>query len=75
MNGYVFPYNEWRQSTERTPTDWESSLASAIEDAFGKGHHDLDALIGALNVSRVRPRNGGTWTRDNFTALMRELGE
>jgi hypothetical protein len=74
MTGYRFPYHEWRQSTHREPTDWESALAAAIEDAFGKGHHDLDSLVAALNQSRIKPRDGGVWSTSNFSDLMHELG-
>jgi hypothetical protein len=31
-------------------------------------------VVAGLNASRVRPPNGGDWTADNFTAVMRELG-
>jgi hypothetical protein len=70
---YRFPYLSPHQSRTREPTDWEVSLAGAIEQAFGQGHHELPALIAALNASRVRPREGGAWTEAGFTALMREL--
>lgn len=71
---YSFPFLQMRQSTDQVYTDWEMSLASAIEDAFAKGHHKLDALVTALNNSRVRPRQGGQWTAENFQAVMRQLG-
>jgi hypothetical protein len=74
MNAYSFPYLNPHQSRTRPPTDWEMSLADALEFAFGKGHYELPDLIAALNASRVRPREGGQWTVENFTALMRELG-
>jgi hypothetical protein len=74
MATYRFPHLDPHQSRDRPPTDWEMSLAGAIEGAFGAGHHDLPALVAALNASRVRPREGGAWTEANFTALMRELG-
>lgn len=74
MPTYAFPALDPHQSRTREPTEWETSLAGALEDAFGKGHHELPALVGALNASRIRPRDGGVWTEDNFTALMRELG-
>lgn len=73
MEPYAFPYLSPHQSRLRPPTDWEASLADAIEGAFGRGHHELPALVAALNTSRVRPRDGGTWTEDSFCALMREL--
>ena len=73
MATYSFPYLDPHQARDRAPTDWEMALASAIEQAFGQGHHGLPALVAALNASRVRPRDGGTWTEDGFIALMREL--
>lgn len=73
MPSYRFPYLSPHQSRTREPTDWEIALAGAIEQAFGQGHHELPALIAALNASRVRPREGGLWTEAGFMALMREL--
>ncbi|MBY0338869.1 MAG: hypothetical protein K2X11_19800 [Acetobacteraceae bacterium] len=75
MPDYRFPALDPHQSRTRSYTDWEMALADAIEAAFGRGHHELPALVAALNASRVRPRQGGEWTEANFTALMRELGE
>ena len=74
MASYSFPHLDPHQSRVRAPNDWEMALAGAIEAAFGQGHHELPALIAALNASRVRPREGGEWTEAGFTALMRELG-
>jgi len=74
MATYRFPYLDPHQSREREPTDWEMALAGAIEAAFGQGHHELPALVAALNASRVRPQGGGQWTEENVRALMRELG-
>jgi len=50
------------------------ALAGTIENAFGNGAYELHVLIDALNASRVRPRTGGAWTVETFTATMRELG-
>ena len=74
MSGYRFPHLEIHQSRSRAPTEWETNLAGALEAAFGQGHHEMPALIAALNASRVRPREGGAWTEENFRALMAELG-
>jgi hypothetical protein len=74
MQPYRFPYLNPTQSRDKEPTDWERSLAGAIEHAFSKGHYELPALIAALNASRVRPQQGGHWTETNFTTLMQELG-
>jgi hypothetical protein len=74
MPTYRFPQLDPHQSRLRPPTDWELSLAGALEAAFGQGHHELPALLAALNASRVRPREGGAWTEANFRAVMAELG-
>jgi hypothetical protein len=74
MAAYSFPYLSPHQSRTRAPTEWEMSLADALESAFTRGHRDLDALVSALNGSRVRPREGGTWTAENFRSVMHELG-
>ena len=74
MSSYKFPYLSAHQSRTHEPTEWETELASAIEEAFTRGHHQLDQLVAALNASRLRPRAGGTWTPEGFTSLMHELG-
>ncbi len=74
MSTYTFPCLDPHQSRTREPTDWEMALASAMEGAFSKGAYELDALVAALNASRVRPREGGVWNPENLTATMRELG-
>jgi hypothetical protein len=71
---YQYPYLDPHQSRIHDPTAWQQELANTIEAVFAKGARELDALIAGLNASRVRPPDGGTWTEQNFTALMRELG-
>ena len=74
MSEYKSPYLEAHQTRTHAPSEWELELASAIENVFSKGAHELDDVVSALNASRVRPRTGGAWTQENFTALMRDLG-
>ena len=71
---YVFPYLSAHQSRIGEPTDWELALADVLEAVFAGGARDLDEVVAGLNGSRVRPRQGGAWTADNFSALMHELG-
>lgn len=71
---YQFPYLDPHQSRDHEPTQWQMELASALESIFAKGAHTLDALVEGLNNSRVKPPDGGPWTADKYTALMRELG-
>ena len=74
MSRYEYPYLSPHQSREREPTAWQRDLANAMESIFAKGAHSLDALVDGLNASRVKPPDGGAWTADKYTALMRELG-
>ena len=74
MSAYQFPYLSPHQSIVQEPTQWQLELASAMESIFAKGTHTLEDLIEGLNGSRVKPPDGGQWTADKYTALMRELG-
>jgi hypothetical protein len=74
MSNYQFPYLSPHQSRTQEPTQWQLDLASAIESIFAKGTQSLDELVAGLNASRVRPLDGGAWTAENYTALMRDLG-
>ncbi len=74
MSTYVYPYLSAHQSRIHEPTAWQMELASALESIFAKGAHTLDDLVAGLNASRVKPVDGGAWTPENYTALIRELG-
>jgi hypothetical protein len=74
MPEYRYPYLDPHQSRSQEPTAWQQELANAIESVFTKGARELDEVVAGLNDTRVRPPNGGDWTPENFTALMRELG-
>jgi hypothetical protein len=71
---YEYPYLSPHQSRTHEPTTWQQDLANAVEGVFARGARELDEVVAGLNASRVRPPNGGEWTADNFTAVMRELG-
>ena len=74
MTDYRYPYLEPVQTRSGEPTPWQQELANAIESVFSKGAHELDALVAALNATRVRTPEGTEWTRENFVQTMRELG-
>jgi hypothetical protein len=74
MPAYRYPYLETHQSRTQEPTPWQKELASTLESVFGRGAHDLDAVVAGLNGSRVRPPGGGDWTPETFTRVMHELG-
>jgi hypothetical protein len=71
---YQFPLLDPHQSRTHEPTQWQMELAGALESIFASGAHSLDALIDGLNASRVKPPDGGKWTADKYTTIMRELG-
>lgn len=71
---YQYPYLDPHQTRTQEPTQWQQELANAIEAIFTKGARELDEVITGLNASRVRPPDGGKWTEQNFTVVMRELG-
>ncbi|MGB6535373.1 MAG: recombinase-like helix-turn-helix domain-containing protein [Xanthobacteraceae bacterium] len=71
---YQFPYLDPHQSRTQEPTQWQMELAAAMEGIFTTGAHSLEAVVDGLNASRVKPPDGGTWTAEKYTTLMRELG-
>lgn len=67
-------YHNPRQVGEREPSAWENEFADVLEDAFAGGVRELEPLIVALNATRVRPREGGEWTIERYSATVAELG-
>ncbi len=74
MSRYTYPCLDPFQSRTHEPTAWQTDLAHAIESIFAKGGRELEEVVAGLNGTRVRPPDGAEWTKENFTALMRELG-
>jgi len=65
---------EPHQAQAAPPTDFENRLGDAIEAAYGAGIHDLDGLVTHMDEHGPLNPAGGSWTIENFTALMAELG-
>ena len=63
------------QTRSAVPTDYEQSLADALQEIFGDEVYDLPGIVGRLNESGVNPPDSGRWTEANFQAEMRRLGE
>jgi hypothetical protein len=63
-----------RQASSIAPTAWENDFADVLEATFARGVYELDAVVAALNDTRVRPREGGAWTGAVFAATVAELG-
>jgi hypothetical protein len=68
-------YLEPKQAQQRAPTTFEDLLGDAIEQAFGAGHWELDALVAQLNKSGPLGPNSELWTTDSFQAVIKTLGE
>ena len=65
---------EANQSRPAPPTAYEIRLGDALEAAFAAGHHELPALVGALNAEGVTDPDGATWTEASFQTVMARLG-
>jgi hypothetical protein len=63
-----------QQAATAAPTAWENDFADALEATFARGIVELDALVAALNETRVQPREGGAWSVERFEATVAELG-
>jgi hypothetical protein len=67
-------YLQAQQASSTPPTAWENDFADVLEATFAQRIYDLDAVVAALNETRVRPREGGPWTAERFTQTVAELG-
>ena len=65
--------NVLHQTRSRVPTDYEESLADALEDIFAAGHHELPEIVAKLNESTVPAPGGVAWTEDSFKQEMSRL--
>ena len=67
-------YQERWQIGSGTASDYENRLADALEAAFAAGHHEIDALITALNRAGVQTPDGAAWTATSFQSEIKRLG-
>jgi hypothetical protein len=63
------------QTRPAAPSEFELSLAGALEQIFAQRIYELPDIVAALNREGVRTRQGDTWTEQNFVATFRELGQ
>jgi hypothetical protein len=57
------------------PSEFEQSLAAALEQLFAQRIYELPDIVAALNRDGVRTRQGEPWSEQNFVATFRELGK
>ena len=67
-------YMEQWQAGSGTSDPYETALGDALEEIFGKGHHDLAEIVSALNDKGIMTPEGDVWTEENFPAMMERLG-
>jgi hypothetical protein len=63
------------QTRPAAPSDFELTLAAALEQIFAQKIYELPQIVAALNRDGVRSRDGRAWTEDSFVATFRELGK
>jgi hypothetical protein len=63
------------QTRPAPPSEFELSLAGALEQIFAQRIYELPDIVAALNRDGVRTRQGETWTEPSFIATFRELGQ
>jgi hypothetical protein len=68
------PYLNPRQSRAGEPGPYETKLARAVEEVFGRSVHDLPGLVAGLAELGLYGPDGEPWTEATFTAELRRLG-
>ncbi len=63
------------QTRPAAPSDFELTLAAALEQVFAQKIYELPKIVAALNADGVLTRDGRPWTEDSFVATFRELGK
>jgi hypothetical protein len=76
--GHIFGGGErdliqW-QTRPALPSEYEATLADALEQIFAQKVYDLPGIVAALNREGVRTPAGEAWTEANFQSTLRELG-
>ena len=63
------------QTRPAAPSEYERTLADALEQIFAQRTYDLPEIVAALNREGVRTPAGEAWTERNFQDTLRELGK
>ncbi|MGE5794223.1 MAG: recombinase-like helix-turn-helix domain-containing protein [Bacteroidota bacterium] len=65
---------QW-QTRPALPSEYESTLADALEQIFAQRVYELPEIVAALNREGVHTPAGEAWTEANFQSTLRELGK
>ncbi len=73
------PYDEPENIRHQTQVDappgpYATALALRLEEIFGRGVHDLEGIVAALNEDGPAPEAAERWTAELFEAEMTRLG-
>lgn len=63
------------QTRPAVPSEYERTLADALEQIFAQKIYDPAEIVAALNREGVRTPGGEAWTERNFQDTLRELGK
>lgn len=63
------------QTRPAVPSEYERTLADALEQIFAQKVYELPEIVAALNREGVRTPTGDAWTERNFQDTLRELGK
>ncbi len=62
------------QTRPAVPSEYEQTLADALEQIFSQRIFDLAEVVAALNREGLRTPAGEAWTERNFEQTFQELG-
>ena len=62
------------QTRPAVPSEYERTLADALEQLFAQKVYELADIVAGLNREGLRTPAGETWTERNFQDTLRELG-
>lgn len=68
-------YLKAHQTRQGPPTQYELKLATAIEEIFGRGDHDLQSLVAGLNATGIVAPDGTPWSVERFVDQFKSLGD
>ena len=73
------PYDEPGNIRHQTQIDsapgrYAAALAERLGEIFGRGIHDLDGIVAALNAEGPAPEGAERWTAEVFEEEMTRLG-
>lgn len=68
------PENRVWQTRTHPQTEFEATLADALERIFSDGVTDLDEIVTRLNADGVRDEDNRAWTAESYCATMARLG-